>query len=104
MPKGPKFEKIASHIRGGSIPWMECVVENWPPSGTPIEIFNAFLPRLSIPDHGATEELAAEGKSTVAGDEKEGPSCVLGTAEALDFPADQDFHSRRKRIWGPGVC
>ncbi|KAH6906011.1 hypothetical protein BKA70DRAFT_450636 [Coprinopsis sp. MPI-PUGE-AT-0042] len=61
MPKGPTFEKIASHIRGGSIPWMERVVENWPPSGNQIQLFDAFQPHFSVPAHGAIDAIVSEG-------------------------------------------
>jgi hypothetical protein len=42
--------QIARLIRGGDIWQMERLLAKWPPSGTIVEAFDAFLPHLSIPD------------------------------------------------------
>jgi hypothetical protein len=47
------MREIARLVRGGDIWQMERLLAKWPPSGTVIEAFDAFLPHFSIPD---TEE------------------------------------------------
>ncbi|KAH6869835.1 hypothetical protein BKA70DRAFT_1357239 [Coprinopsis sp. MPI-PUGE-AT-0042] len=44
------FRTIAHRIRDGSIPLMQSVISNWPPSGDMVEVLEAFLPHFTAQD------------------------------------------------------
>ncbi|KAH6906018.1 hypothetical protein BKA70DRAFT_1290017 [Coprinopsis sp. MPI-PUGE-AT-0042] len=50
MPNVLQFATIARLVRNGSISQMERVIANWPPSGSLVDLFDAFSPHFSIPE------------------------------------------------------
>ncbi|KAH6906010.1 hypothetical protein BKA70DRAFT_1564403 [Coprinopsis sp. MPI-PUGE-AT-0042] len=63
MPKNSKFAATARLIREGDIAQMERVITKWPPLGTQVEVFDAFLPHFLIPGSEKESHAVVQGRS-----------------------------------------
>ncbi|KAH6869849.1 hypothetical protein BKA70DRAFT_1451711 [Coprinopsis sp. MPI-PUGE-AT-0042] len=96
MPQRASFKKIAGQIRGGSVECMEHVLQNWPPSGTPVAIFDAIQPHFSIPDHDAIEGVDMEGYAEWSLTKRRARLASLTLIRLLK--PDAPFHSPQSRL------